>query len=97
MSEETWSIIKFKVKEAHHAEFISSVHKYIDAALEQNLVQSMRLINVSDNEFAAVVQYANIADTIEIQSLGLEWLDSVTHMLDLYGEDRTSAFSGLVI
>ena len=34
---------------------------------------------------------------LEDEVSGLDWLDSVTHMLEYFGESRTDALSGIII
>ena len=57
----------------------------------------MRLLSVSKNEFIEITEYDEIDKIGEDEVDGLNWLDTVEHMLEFYGESRTDACSGLVM
>ena len=44
----------------------------------------------------ANTRYASIDAIGDDEITGLAWLDSVTHMLEYFGESRTQSYSGLV-
>ena len=88
-----WSIIKFKIKEGHVDEFLDvQIPK-----LSKEQFMSARLIKIDEREFANIIEYENMEKTVEHQDKGLEWLSSVEHLLEWYGESRTDAYSGIQI
>ena len=92
MSEEVWAVIKYKPKEGCEREFIESLSR-----LDMSKVMLNRYIKAYNGEIIQIVQSRNIDEVLEGQVAGLEWLDSVSHLLDYYGESRTDAISGIVI
>ena len=92
MSEEVWAVIKYKPKEGCEQEFIKALAK-----LDMSNVMLNRYIKAYNGEIIQIVQSRNIDEVLEGQVAGLEWLDSVSHLLDYYGESRTDAISGIVI
>ena len=88
-----WSIIKFKVKEEHIDEFLEvKIPK-----LPNENFKSGRLIRIDEREFANIIEYENMEKTLDHQDEGLEWLNSVEHLLEWYGDSRTEASSGIEI
>ena len=88
-----WSIIKFKVKEKHIDEFLEvKIPK-----LPNENFKSGRLIRIDEREFANIIEYENMEKTLDHQDEGLEWLNSVEHLLEWYGDSRTEASSGIEI
>ena len=88
-----WSIIKFKVKEEHIDEFLEvKIPK-----LPNENFKSGRLIKIDEREFANIIEYENMEKTLGHQDEGLEWLNSVEHLLEWYGDSRTEASSGIEI
>ena len=49
----------------------------------------MRLVWIGKDEYLSIMEYDEIS--------GVEWLDSIEHMLEFFGESRTDACSGLVL
>ena len=92
MSEEVWAVIKYKPKEGCEQEFIQALSR-----LDMSKVMLNRYIKAYNGEIIQIVQSRNIDEVLEGQVAGLEWLDSVSHLLDYYGESRTDAISGIVI
>tara|TARA_B100000989_G_scaffold238649_1_gene185565 strand:+ start:834 stop:1121 length:288 start_codon:yes stop_codon:yes gene_type:complete len=92
MSEEVWAVIKYKPKEGCEQEFIESLSR-----LNMSKAMLNRYIKAYNGEIIQIVQSRNIDEVLEGQVAGLEWLDSVSHLLDYYGESRTDAISGIVI
>jgi len=43
------------------------------------------------------VEYDDMNATFEVQDQSLDWLDSVSHLLEDYGGSRTDAFSGIKV
>ena len=92
MSEEVWAVIKYKPKEGCEQEFINALGR-----LDMSNVMLNRYIKAYNGEIIQIVQSRNIDEVLEGQVAGLEWLDSVSHLLDYYGESRTDAITGIVI
>ena len=88
-----WSIIKFKVKEKHIDEFLEV---RIPKLPNENFM-SGRLIRIDERECANIIEYENMEKTLGHQDEGLEWLNSVEHLLEWYGDSRTEASSGIEI
>ena len=92
MREEVWAVIKYKPKEGCEQEFINALGR-----LDMSNAMLNRYIKAYNGEIIQIVQSRNIDEILEGQVAGLEWLDSVSHLLDHYGESRTDAISGIVI
>ena len=100
MSNETWTIIKYKPKQGCEEEFIEALKK---------LYQTMQNIKDYDylndfikidatGEYVQIARMPSIDALIDGQVAGLEWLDSIDHLLERYpDESRTQAFSGIKI
>ena len=88
-----WSIIKFKVKENH----IDELLEVRIPKLPSENFKSGRLIRIDEREFANIIEYENMEKTLGHQDEGLEWLNSVEHLLEWYGDSRTEASSGIEI
>ena len=52
---------------------------------------------ISENEFVSIMEYDEIDKTGDDEVDGINWLDTVEHMLEFYGESRTDSCSGLVL
>mgnify|MGYP005691727005 FL=1 len=92
MSEEVWAVIKYKPKEGCEQEFIDALSR-----LDMSHVVLNRYIKAYNGEIVQIVQSRNIDEVVAGQVAGLEWLDSVSHLLEHYGESRTDAISGVTI
>ena len=89
-----WSIIKFKIKEGCVDEFLEMERKLLSP---RNHFLSSRIIRIDQREYANIVEYESMDKTIDHQDEGLDWLDSVEHLLEWYEDSRTDAFSGIEI
>ena len=92
MDEEVWAVIKYMPKEGCEDEFIEALKR-----LDMSHVTSNRYVKAYSGEILQIVQSRSIDEIIEGQHRGLTWLDSVSHLLDYYGESRTDAITGIVI
>ena len=55
-------------------------------------------IKLDTGEYVQIARMPNVDATLDGQIQGLEWLDSVDHLLERYDDDsRTEAFSGLAL
>ena len=85
------SVVKFKVKDGFKDPFLEALKSYDYS----NAISSKTLL-LGENEFVTISEYASIDAIGDDEVTGLEWLDSVTHMLEYSGESRTQSYSGLV-
>jgi hypothetical protein len=92
MDEEVWAVIKYMPKEGCEDEFIEALKR-----LDMSHVMSNRYVKAYSGEILQIVQSRSIDEIIEGQHRGLTWLDSVSHLIDYYGESRTDAITGIVI
>ena len=100
MSEEIWTIIKYKPKEGCEDKFVEGLKR-----LEQMIEKSKagqefqnKFIKIDGGEYVQIVGLPNLESLLDGQIEGLDCLDSVDHLLDYYEDDsRTEAFSGFVI
>ena len=86
------TVVKYKVKDGFEQDFVDAINAY-------NYTNSlwMRLISLPDNEYMSIMEYDEIDKTGDDEIDGVNWLDTVEHMLEFYGESRTDACSGLVL
>ena len=100
MSEtEVWTVIKYKPKEGCEEQFIKEL-KRLEESMKKNKEYSFlnTFIRLETGEFVQIAKMPNLDALLDGQVTGLEWLDSVDHLLDRYESDsRTEAFSGFVI
>ena len=92
LSEEVWSIVRYKVKDGFEEEFIKALKGF--APVQTKFRQ---IIRTDQNRIADLRKYASLDDLLEMQMEGLDWLDEVEHLLELYGDSRTEAFTGFVV
>ena len=78
------TVVRYKLKSGFEDEFIKAINTY-------NYSNSimMRLVSIGNDEYLSIMEYDEIS--------GVEWLDSIEHMLEFFGESRTDACSGLVL
>ena len=87
------TITEFKAKHGSEDQLIDALKNFDNS----NSV-SWQILSTGENEYAAINTY----DSIEERSMdvvsGLDWLDSITQILELYEDgSRTQAFSGIVL
>jgi len=85
------SVVKFKVKDGFKHPFLEALKSY-----DYSNAISSKVLLVGENEVVTISEYASIDAIGDDEVTGLEWLDSVTHMLEYCGESRTQSYSGLV-
>ena len=99
MSEAFWTIIKYKPKEGCEDEFreeLGQLAKMMEENKDYDFIN--QFIKIDSGEFVQIVQMPDLDSLLDGQIAGLEWLDSVDHLLEKYEEDsRTEAFSGFVV
>ena len=86
------TVVRYKLKPGFEDEFIKAINEY-------NYSNSilMRLVSIGNNEYLTIMEYDEIEKTGDDEVDGVNWLDTVEHMLDFYGESRTDSCSGLVL
>lgn len=55
----------------------------------------MRLISLPDNEYMSIMEYDEIDKTSNDEVQGINWLDTVEHMLVFFDKSRTDLAQGL--
>ena len=100
MSEpEVWSVIKYKPKEGCEDEFVQEL-KRLGVMMKENKPYDFlnTFIRLETGEFVQIAKMPNLDALIDGQVQGLEWLDSVDHLLEKYeNESRTESFSGFSV
>ena len=100
MSEpEVWSVIKYKPKEGCEDEFVQEL-KRLGAMMKENKPYDFlnTFIRLETGEFVQIAKMPNLDALIDGQVQGLEWLDSVDHLLEKYeNQSRTESFSGFSV
>ena len=86
------TVVKYTVKDGYVDDFIKAINGY-----DYSKALYMRLISISENEFVSIMEYDEIDKTGDDEVDGINWLDTVEHMLEFYGESRTDSCSGLVL
>ena len=86
------TVVRYKLKSGFEDEFIKAINTY-------NYSNSilMRLVSIGNDEYLSIMEYDEIDKTGDDEISGVEWLDSIEHMLDFFVESRTDACSGLVL
>ena len=86
------TVVRYKLKSGFEDEFIKAINAY-------NYSNSifMRLVSLGNDEYLTVMEYDEIDKTGDDEISGVEWLDSIEHMLEFFGKRRTDACSGLVL
>ena len=95
MSDETWTIIKYKPKQGCEEEFIEALkqlHKLMKDNKNYDYLNNFIKIDTT-GEYIQIAKMPSIDALIDGQVAGLEWLDSIDHLLERYPDDsRTEAF-----
>ena len=94
MSVAVWSVVKFKIKDGCEDEFLSA-HTFEESHMSH--MKSFNVIKIDELEYAHIVEYDDMDATVEVQDQSLDWLESVSHLLEYYGDNRTDAFSGIKV
>ena len=86
------TVVRYKLKSGFEDEFIKAINTY-------NYSNSilMRLVSIGNDEYLSIMEYDEIDKTGDDEIAGIEWLDSIEHMLEFFGDSRTDACSGLVL
>jgi len=93
MGELVTTITKFKAKRGSENELIEELRNF-----DNSNSKSWQILSLGENEYAAVNTYDSIDNRTEDVASGLEWLDKITPLIELYDNgSRTEAFSGIVL
>ena len=91
-----WSVIKYKPQKGCEDEFLENAER-----LEKELGASERLsvwLKTTDGQVVQLICKSSLDAIIETQDIGLDWLDSVDHLLEKDEEgSRTVAYSGFEV
>ena len=94
MSVPVWSVVKFKIKDGCEDDFLAA-HVFEESHMKY--MRSFNVIKIDELEYAHIVEYDDMNATFEVQDQSLDWLESVSHLLEYYGDSRTDAFSGIKV
>ena len=86
------TVVRYKLKSGFEDEFIKTINAY-----NYPISTLMRLVSLGKNEYLTVMKYHDIDKTGDDEISGVDWLDSIEHMLEFFGESRTDARSSLVL
>ena len=87
------TITKFKAKHGSENQLIDALRNF-----DNSKSVSWQILSIGDNEYAAVNTYESIEERSMDVVSGLDWLDSITQVLELYEDgSRSQAFSGIVL
>ena len=87
------TITKFKAKHGSQKQLIDALRNF-----DNSKSVSWQILSIGENEYAAVNTYESIEERSMDVVSGLDWLDSITQVLELYEDgSRTQAFSGIVL
>ena len=94
MENAVWSVIKYKPKDGCSDAFKEALGRLADIMNKPDIVWS--LIELDTGEIVQISRLPSIDTIVEGQIEGLEWLDTVDHLLEKDAEgSRTQAYSGL--
>ena len=93
MDELVTTVTKFKAKKGSENQLIEALKSF-----DNSSSKTWQILSLGDNEYAAINTYESIENRTEDVTTGLDWLDSITPLIDLYNNgSRTEAFSGIVL
>ena len=93
MDELVTTVTKFKAKKGSENQLIEALKSF-----DNSSSKTWQILSLGDNEYAAINTYESIENRTEDVASGLDWLDSITPLIDLYDDgSRTEAFSGIVL
>ena len=87
------TITKFKAKHGSENQLIDALRKF-----DNSKSVSWQILSIGENEYVALNTYESIEERSMDVVSGLDWLESITQILELYEDgSRTQAFSGIVL
>ena len=88
-----WSVIKYKPKEGCENEFLKECDRL--KHLDENDIHLSVILQTTDGHVVQLICKKTLDDILSTQDAGLDWLDSVDHLLEKDEEgSRTAAYSG---
>jgi hypothetical protein len=97
LSESVWTVIKYKPKEGCGDDFRDALKRLSEIFLN-NPESLNECIQIDSGEYVQIIRSPSIDALLDGQEDGLNWLDSVEHLLEMYeDESRTDAFSGVAL
>ena len=94
MSVPVWSVVKFKIKDGCEDDFLAA---HVFGESHMKYMRSFNVIKIDELEYAHMVEYDDMNATFEVQDQSLDWLESISHLLEYNGDSRTDAFSGIKV
>ena len=93
MVELVTTVTKFKAKQGSENQLIEALKNF-----DNSNSKSWQILSLGDIEYAAINTYESIENRTEDILSGLDWLDNISPLVDLYENgSRTEAFSGIVL
>jgi len=86
------TVTRFKAKEGCEDQLVEALRSF-----DNSNSHSWQILSLEANEIVSIHTYDTIKERADDIVKGLNWLNSVTPLLELYGESRTQAFSGIVL
>ena len=86
------TVVKYKLKDGFEDDFVKAISDY-----DYKNSISMRLVSIGGNEYLSIMEYDEIDKTGDDEVDGVNWLDTIEHMLEFYETSRTDPCSGLVL
>ena len=86
------TVVKYKLKDGFEDDFIKAINDY-----DYSNSLSMRLVSIGNNEYLSIMEYDEIDKTSNDEMKGINWLDTVEHMLVFFDKSRTESCSGIVV
>ena len=86
------TVTRFKAKKGCEDQLVEALRSFDNS----NSV-SWQILSLQANEIVSIHTYDTIEERADDIVTGLDWLDSITPLLEFYGESRTQAFSGIVL
>ena len=91
-----WSVIKYSPKDGYEDEFLKQCHRI--KSLDENDMHLSVFLKTTDGQVVQLICKETLEDILATQDAGLDWLDSVDHLLKKDDKgSRTEAYSGYEI
>ena len=98
MSESVWTVIKYKPKEGCGDDFRDALKRLSEMIKVNNPESLNEYIQIDSGKYVQIVRSPSIDALLDGQEDGLNWLDSVEHLLEMHeDESRTDAFSRVAL
>ena len=88
-----WSVIKYNPKEGCDDEFLKQCGRI--KSLDESDTHLSVFLKTTDGQVVQLICKETLEDILATQDIGLDWLDSVEHLLEKDDQgSRTAAYSG---